>query len=75
MTPLDWRLSRKLSQAQVAEALGVQKSFVSKIERGAALPGPRVVRAYFEISAGQVTAADLFGQAAALTRDGEAQAA
>lgn len=64
MKPYDWRISKKLSLAQVASALGVQKSFVSKIERGVGLPGPRVVRRYLEISNGQVTPNDLFGVAA-----------
>jgi DNA-binding XRE family transcriptional regulator len=63
VTPRAWRESEGLTLAQVGLRLGLTRSAVSKIELGTGNPGARVVRAYFEISGGQVTPNDLFGVA------------
>jgi transcriptional regulator with XRE-family HTH domain len=72
MKPHEWRKLAGLTQTAVGVRLGVTKQQVSQIELGTGNPSARVVRAYFEISGGQVTPNDLFGVAPS---NREAQAA
>lgn len=58
-----FRKAKGLSQEEVADGVGVQKSMISRIERGKRVPSMRLATALSELFKGEVTAND-FMQAA-----------
>ncbi len=61
MNLLDWRTAKKLSQRDIANAIGVTAMSVSRIEKGAQQPSPKIAQKIDDFTDGAVTAASLLG--------------
>jgi transcriptional regulator with XRE-family HTH domain len=59
MTALDdWRHNQRMTNAQLAEALNVSQSHISRVLRGEAKPGFDMLRDIERLTDGKVTAAN-----------------
>ncbi len=55
-----WRISRKITQEELAQRLGVSQNTITGIERRIRIPRPRVVHALQTETGGTITAQVLY---------------
>lgn len=55
-----WRKAQKLTLRQLAERIGSTPAALSRYETGKRLPRPQTLQAIVKVTAGEVTANDLF---------------